>query len=145
MKSSSCLGLTYKFYFWLILTDYSLPLLTFGREGEHLSMCTIMATFYSYLLVFHCLSLVHGQLQVEINRASSLAIDDSFGLPRNTTECLASSETIPSLRASNIVLLRNVSPVGVHVFCSKRDPGHCFSNRAILAWRSAWLVADQVI
>lgn len=88
MKSSSCLGLTYKFYFWLILTDYSLPLLTFSREGEHLSMCTSMATFYSYLLVFHCLSLVHGQLQMEINRASSLAIDDSFGLPRNTTECL---------------------------------------------------------
>lgn len=63
-------------------------MLTFGREGENLSMCTSMATFYSYLLLFHCLSLVHGQLQMEINRASSLAIDDSFGLPRNTTECL---------------------------------------------------------
>ena len=88
MKSSSCLGLTYKFYFWLILTDYSLLLLTFGREVENLSMCTSMATFYSYLLVFYCLSLVHGQLQMEINRDSSLLIDDSFKLPRNTTECL---------------------------------------------------------
>lgn len=90
MKSSSCLGLTYKFYFWLILTDYSLSLLiiTFGREGENLSMCTSMATFYSYLLVFYCLSLVHGQLQMEINRDSLLLIDDSFKLPRNTTECL---------------------------------------------------------
>ena len=106
-------------------------------------MCTSMATFYSYLLVFHCLSLVHGQLQMEINRASSIAIDDS-DYPEIPPSAL-SSETIPSLRASNIVLLRNVSPVGVHVFCSKRDPGHCFSNRAILAWRSAWLVADQVI
>ena len=88
MKSSPCLGLTYKFYFWLILTDYSLPLLMFGREGENLSMCTSMATFSSYLLVFYCLSLVHGQLQMEINRDSSLVIYDSFKLPRNTTECL---------------------------------------------------------
>ena len=95
MKSSSCLGLTYKFYFWLILTDYSSPLLTFGRKGENLSMCTSMATFYSYLLVFHCLSLVHGQLQMEINRDSSLLIDDSFKLPRNTTECLVIKD-IPS-------------------------------------------------
>lgn len=95
MKSSSCLGLTYKFYFWLILTDYSSPLLTFGRKGENLSMCTSMATFYSYLLVFHCLSLVHGQLQMEINRDSPLLIDDSFKLPRNTTECLVIKD-IPS-------------------------------------------------
>lgn len=95
MKSSSCLGLTYKFYFWLILTDYSLPLHTFGREGENLSMCTSMATFYSYLLVFYCLSLVHGQLQMEINRDSSFLIDGSFKLPRNTTECLVIGD-IPS-------------------------------------------------
>ena len=51
-----------------------------------------MATFFSYLLVFHCLSLVHGQLQMEINRRGSssamIAIDDSFKLPTNTTECL---------------------------------------------------------
>jgi len=66
-------------------------------------MCTSMATFYSYLLVFHCLSLVHdkreslvhGQLQMEINRDPSLLIDDSFKLPRNTTECLVIGD-IPS-------------------------------------------------
>ena len=58
-------------------------------------MCTSMATFYSYLLVFHCLSLVHGQLQMEINRDSPLLIDDSFKLPRNTTECLVIKD-IPS-------------------------------------------------
>ena len=63
--------------------------------GENLSMCTSMATFYSYLLVFHCLSLVHGQLQMEINRDLSLLIDDSFKLPRNTTECLVIKD-IPS-------------------------------------------------
>lgn len=61
-------------------------------------MCTSMATCYSYLLVFHCLSLVHGQLQMEINRGSSsatIAVHDSFKLPRNTTECLVIGD-IPS-------------------------------------------------
>ena len=102
MKSSSCPGLTYKFYFWLILTDYSSPLLTFGREGENLSMCTSMATFYSYLLVFHCLSLVQGQLLMEINRGPSLGFADFFRLPRNTTACLGdiSSNSCFKYRAS---------------------------------------------
>ena len=58
-------------------------------------MCTNMATFYSYFLVFHCLSLVRGQLLMEINRGSSLEVDDVFRLPRNTTECLVIGD-IPS-------------------------------------------------
>ncbi|CAH3180608.1 unnamed protein product [Porites lobata] len=61
-----------------------------------------MATFYSYLLVFHCLSLVQGQLLMEINRGPSLGFADFFRLPRNTTACLGdiSSNSCFKYRAS---------------------------------------------
>lgn len=47
-----------------------------------------MATFVPYLIALYCLSSVHAQLQMEIDRVDQAsAVEDDLQLPRNTTEC----------------------------------------------------------
>ena len=46
-----------------------------------------MATFVPYLIALYCLSLVHAQSQMFIDRHHWFAVEDDFLLPRNTAEC----------------------------------------------------------
>ena len=47
-----------------------------------------MATFVPYLIALYCLSSVHAQLQMAIDRVDQAsAVEDDLLLPRNTAEC----------------------------------------------------------
>ena len=47
-----------------------------------------MATFVPYLIALYCLSSVHAQLQMVIDRVDQASVvEDDLLLPRNTTEC----------------------------------------------------------
>ena len=47
-----------------------------------------MATFVPSLIALYCLSSVHAQLQMAIDRVDQpSAVEDDLLLPRNTTEC----------------------------------------------------------
>ena len=47
-----------------------------------------MATFVPYLIALYCLSLVHAQLQMAIDRVDQPSVvEDDLQLPTNTAEC----------------------------------------------------------
>ncbi|CAH3040069.1 unnamed protein product [Porites evermanni] len=72
-----------------------------------------MATFYSYLLVFYCLSLVHGQLQMEINRDSNLKIFE-FLTTLSGTHCSSTAGCDLLFTDETVHLsISSISPIGV--------------------------------
>ena len=56
-----------------------------------------MATFVPYLIALYCLSSVHAQLQMAIDRVDqAFAVEDDLQLPRNTAECPVDGNNNPS-------------------------------------------------
>ena len=61
-----------------------------------------MATFVPYLIALYCLSLVHAQSQMEIERHQTFAAEDDFELPKIPTECPAAGPLCTKYNAQSL-------------------------------------------
>ena len=87
-----------------------------------------MATFVPYLIALYCLSLVHAQSQMFIDRHHWFAVEDDFLLPRNTAECPVDGNNNLSINTT----LSLLEVVGVNV-ADPQGKGTLSLNQPILA------------